>query len=376
MKIIVLGAGLVGGPIARDLARNGEFEVTAVDVDPENLDRLGTQAGISLLAMDVRHKEKLRQAIGQHDLVVNAVPGHLGFETLDHAIGCGKNIVDIAFFAEDMFQLDAKAREAGITVISDMGVAPGMSNVLLAQATQQLDVVHRGLIYVGGLPVVRTWPWEYKAVFSPADVIEEYLRPARLVENGREVVREALSEPELIDFEGVGTLEAFNSDGLRSLAKTIKADFLAEKTLRYPGYIDKIKVLRSAGFFDTKPIDMQGTPVSPLELTSKLLFSQWRLQPGEEDFTVMRVLAQGEAQGKPLSIQWDLLDRYDPLTDVHSMARTTGYAATAAVRALASGLYSRKGVSAPEFLGHDPIVFEFLLAKIAERGIQYRCTRR
>ena len=126
---------------------------------------------------------------------------------------------------------------------------------------------------MGGLPVERNWPWEYKAGFAPADVIEEYVRPARQVENGEVVVHEALSEPELVHFEGLGSLEAFHTDGLRSLTETLgDIPNIREKTLRYPGHIERMRALREAGFFSTEEIEVKGVRIRPLDVTSALLF--------------------------------------------------------------------------------------------------------
>jgi len=222
------------------------------------------------------------------------------------------------------------------------------------------------------LPVVRTWPFEYKAVFSPIDVIEEYTRPARYIDNGRLVVKEALSDAELIDFPGIGTLEAFNSDGLRTLASTIKGDYLIEKTLRYKGHIEKMAVLRDTGFFQKEPVMINGAMVSPLEFTSKLLFPKWKLEEGEEDITIMRVITEGMKDGVRQRYTWDLFDRYDRETGIHSMARTTGYTATMTLRLLANGLYNVKGVSAPEFLGRNPEIVSFLLEGLRRRGVIYK----
>jgi saccharopine dehydrogenase-like NADP-dependent oxidoreductase len=225
---------------------------------------------------------------------------------------------------------------------------------------------------VGGLPVIRRQPWEYKAVFSPIDVIEEYTRPARFVEEGRSVVRPALSDPELMDFPGVGTLEAFNTDGLRSLIRTIDAPNMKEKTLRYPGHIDKMRLLRETGFLSPDPIPVAGQMIRPIDLTAKLLFPQWKLEEGEEDLTVMKVVAEGEKDGRKVSYTWDLFDRYDPASGVHSMARTTGYTATVALRMIADGLYTRKGMSVPEFIGQQPECVEYMLKGLRERGIFYQ----
>jgi len=374
MKVLVLGAGLVGGPMALDLARNGEFEVTSADRSAEALARLAGKPGITTIEADLDDADLLKSLVNQHDLVVSAVPGFMGFRTLERVIECGKNVVDIAFFPEDMFLLDAKAREMNVTAICDIGVAPGMSNVLIGYGASMLDTLEKGITYVGGLPVVRTWPYEYKAVFSPIDVIEEYTRPARYIDGGRMVVREALSDPELLNFPGIGTLEAFNSDGLRTLATTVKGDFLIEKTLRYKGHIEKMAVLRDTGFFDKEPILINGAMISPLEFTSKLLFPKWKLGVGEEDITIMQVITEGLKDGARRRYTWDLHDRYDTVTGVHSMARTTGYTATVVARLLAKGLYSHKGISAPEYLGKDENIVKFLFKGLEERGVVYKET--
>jgi saccharopine dehydrogenase-like NADP-dependent oxidoreductase len=371
MKILVLGAGLVGGPMAIDLARNGEFEVTSADYSSEALSRLTDIDGIKTVQADLDDVETLKSLVRDHDLVISAVPGFMGFRTVERIIECGKNVVDIAFFPEDMFLLDAKAREMNVTAICDIGVAPGMSNVLIAYGASKLDTLEKGITYVGGLPVIRTWPFEYKAVFSPIDVIEEYTRPARYIDGGRLVVREALSDPELLEFPNIGTLEAFNSDGLRTLATTIKGDYMIEKTLRYKGHIEKMAVLRDTGFFSKEPILINGVMISPLEFTSKLLFPKWKLQEGEEDLTVMQVITEGLKNGVRQRYTWDLYDRFDKATGIHSMARTTGYTATAVARLLAEGLYTRKGVSAPEYLGNDSAVVNYLLDRLKERGVVY-----
>jgi len=375
MKILVLGAGLVGGPMAMDLARDGEFEVTSADISAEALLKLRGFPGIQTIKADLGDLPELVALANGFDLVVSAVPGHMGYRTLETLIECRKNVVDIAFFPEDMFGLDEKARAMGVTVICDMGVAPGMSNVLLGYGASMLDHLEKGIIYVGGLPVVRTWPYEYKAVFSPIDVIEEYTRPARYIDGGRLVVREALSDPELIDFPGIGTLEAFNSDGLRTLATTLKGDYMIEKTLRYKGHIEKMAVLRDTGFFSKEPLNINGTLISPLEFTSRLLFPKWKLEPGEEDLTVMQVITEGIKDGVRQRYTWNLYDRYDSASGIHSMARTTGYAATMAARLIAGGLYQEKGVSAPEFLGRNPGFVNYLLEGLRRRGVVYRENR-
>jgi saccharopine dehydrogenase-like NADP-dependent oxidoreductase len=371
-KITVLGAGLVGFPIALDLSRDENLEITLHDIQKDRLDSiLKKHSHIRVVQTDLSDPESVRNAVRQADIVVSAVPGHLGFQTLKLIIEEARNVIDIAFFPEDLFDLDSLAKEKGVTAISDIGVAPGMSNVLTGYASRKLDKMEKVRIYVGGLPKIRQWPFEYRAVFSPIDVIEEYTRPARFIRDGKLVEMPALTEPELMDFEGFGTLEAFNSDGLRSLIRTIDCPDMIEKTLRYPGHIDKIRLLKSCGFFSEEPIDVKGQSIRPIDLTTRLLFPMWDLKD-EEDLTVMQVTAEGTKDGKKVKYSWDLADYYDPQTGIHSMARTTGYTATAATRMLLAGLYTRKGVSPPEYIGFDETCTRFILEDLSQRGVRYR----
>ncbi len=369
MRITVLGAGMVGSAIARDLAAEPTFAVSAVDRDAAALDRLRGRAPVTTRQADLSDAAAVAELAAAADLVVCAVPGFLGFRTLEAIIGAGRNVMDISFFAEDALALDGLARERGVTAVVDCGVAPGLCNIMAGRAVGLLDDAERYACYVGGLPVVRRWPYEYRAVFSPADVIEEYTRPARLVEHGQEVVRPALSELEQVDVPGLGTLEAFNTDGLRTLRHTLRLAFMKEKTLRYPGHAELMRVFRESGFFDAKPVDVGGQRVRPLALTSRLLFDQWRMQEGEEDICVMQVTVEGKRGGRPARVTYDLLDRYDAATGVTAMARTTGYTCALVARQVAAGMWRQPGVCPPELLGRDQAIWDDLMAGYAARGI-------
>ncbi len=224
---------------------------------------------------------------------------------------------------------------------------------------------------VGGLPIVRRWPFEYKAPFAPSDVIEEYVRPARLVEHGKLVVKEALSEPELVDLPMVGTLEAFNTDGLRSLATTLDAPFMRERTLRYPGHIALMRAFRETGLFSSEPIDVGGARVSPLALMEKLLFPKWSFAEGEEDLTVMQITIEGREGGKSVKRTWDLFDRADRATGFRSMSRTTGFPATIAADLLARGRFAAPGVHPPEVLGRVEGLRDHFLKELEGRGVRF-----
>jgi len=314
--------------MAIDLAKDSEFTVSSADFSSRALSKFGKQHAVETIQKDLSRPEEVKALVAGY---------------IKSIIEAGKNVVDIAFFAEDPFQLDELAKEKGVTAIVDCGVAPGMSNILIGHVDNLLDKTEEVLIYVGGLPEIREWPYEYKAPFSPIDVIEEYIRPARYVENGELIIRPALSEPELIDFPSVGTLEVFNTDGLRSLATTMHAPNMKEKTMRYPGHIEKMRLLRETGFFSQEEIEVKGAKIRPVDLTAKLLFPKWEYLKGEADITVMRVTVEGTKAGKRRRYTYDLIDRYDAVTETLSMARTTGYTATMAVRLLANGMYTRKG---------------------------------
>ncbi|HMA54974.1 MAG TPA: saccharopine dehydrogenase C-terminal domain-containing protein, partial [Acidobacteriota bacterium] len=297
------------------------------------------------------------------------------FATLREVIAAGRNIVDISFFPEEALALDEAARAAGVTAIVDCGVAPGMSNMILGYHAARMKV-QRFACYVGGLPFRRQFPFEYKAPFSPADVIEEYIRPARYIENGHLVVKPALSDVENLDFPEIGTLEAFNSDGLRSLLTTIQVPNMIEKTLRYPGHVEHIRALRDSGFFGTEEVEVGRARVRPLDVTSAVLFKHWHLHEEDDEFTVMRIVVAGSAGGRKEEIQYDLFDRRDRSTGFSSMARTTGFPAAAAARLVLAGRFVRTGILPPEYIGADEAAFKAVMDDLAARNVVYRKSER
>jgi len=354
--------------MALDLASEPEFSLTSVDLKQEALAELAT-AGIKVIGQDISQSEATKDLVSDYDLVINAVPGYLGFQSLKACLEAGRNVVDISFFPENPFELDSLAKGQNITAAVDCGVAPGLSNILAGYGLSQLDKAYSVIIYVGGLPVIRKWPFEYKAVFSPVDVIEEYLRPARCLENGQLVIKPALSEPEFLEFEKLGTLEAFITDGLRTMIETLTVPEMVEKTLRYPGHREKMLALRQAGFFSEQPVEIAGQKIRPVDLSAKILFPRLNVEAGEEDLTILRVIISGEKDGQPLRLTYDLFDRFDRKSGIHSMARTTGYTATAVARAVARGLIKKHGIIAPEYLGLEPEVFNFIRKELLNREI-------
>jgi lysine 6-dehydrogenase len=368
-KIIILGAGMVGRAIAIDLSKR--HLVTSADLDKNALDLLSDKPNISTVILDVTDNMALASAIKDFDIVISAVPGFLGLQTMKEVINQKKDLVDISFLPEDVSYLDSLAKTNNVTVVMDCGVAPGMPNFIVGYHNEKM-VLDEVEYMVGGLPKVRTLPFEYKAPFSPCDVIEEYTRPARFIENSSIVVKPAMSDTEYVHFNKIGTLEAFNTDGLRSLIQTMKhIPFIKEKTLRYPGHIQFIRGLRDAGFFDKESVTINGKQVIPFDFTSRILINAWKLDPEEREFTVMRIILRGRENNTGKQIIYDLYDEFDTKEKLSSMARTTGFTASGTAEMILNKVFTEKGVFPPELVGRDPECFEYILSYLKARNIHY-----
>lgn len=368
-KIVILGAGRIGQTIAIDLCH--DFQVKVADISEQNLSTLSSSSPIQTSKCDLGQSSEIKAVIAEADLVICAMPGFMGFNTLKTIIESGKNVVDISFFDEDPFLLDELAKRNNVIAVVDCGVAPGMDNIILGYHSKRMKVDSFECL-VGGLPLIRTWPYEYKAPFSPIDVIAEYTRPSRIVKEGCLITRPALSDSEMINFPQVGTLEAFNTDGLRSLVKTMKVPNMIERTLRYPGHINYMKVLRESGFFSEESIIINGSEIRPIDLTSRLLFPMWKLEKDEEDFTIMRITIEGQEKEKSIKYVYNLYDRYDKETKIHSMSRTTGFTCTAVARLILKKMYTNTGINPPEYIGEQEDCYNEIIRYLKARGVTYQ----
>ena len=370
MKIAILGAGMVGRAMALDLVQ--QHDVTSFDISETNLAALKARnPNIKTHAADLKNFSSYKDMLEPFDLAVTAVPGFMGYAALEAVIRAGKSVADISFFPENALDLDALAKEKNVTAITDCGVAPGMSNYIIGRYNE-IMTIDSFEIYVGGLPQTRKKPFEYKAPFSPVDVIEEYTRPARLMENGYIVTRPALTDREWMHFDELGTLETFNTDGLRSLLFTMPhIKNQKEKTLRYPGHVELIIALKESGFFDTEPITVKGHKVSPLDFSSQILFKEWKLGEEEKELTIMKVILHGHDNGEKRTIEYNLLDRYDDETKISSMSRTTGYTCTASANLLAHELFRERGVFPPELVGKNADCFNYVMHYLGERNVRW-----
>ncbi len=364
-NILVLGCGLVGKTIVKDLA--SKHKILVVDLNPTALEAVSGIPNVESMVADIARNGTLEEIATDFDLVVSAVPGFLGFQTLKKLIELEKNVVDIAFFPENPFELNELARSKNVSCVVDCGIAPGLSHMIIGYHSS-IEKIDEAIIYVGGLPFERNLPFEYKAPFSPVDVLEEYIRPARILHNGKIIEKEPLSEIEHLNFRGIGTLEAFLTDGLRTLLSTVNIPFLKEKTLRYPGYAEKIKFLKLCGFFGSEPVETRSGKIVPLHIVEKLLLSQWKLEPDDEEFTVMRIVLASKEKNK--KYVYELYDKTDKINNDYSMGRTTGFVACAVSNVLAMRDIRQKGIIPPEILAQDEEVFRYVIDYLKERKVK------
>jgi len=366
-KICVLGAGLVGKAIAIDLSK--QHKVTSVDINQNSLKKLNSE-NIQTICGDILDDSFVKKTISSFDLVIGAVPGFMGYKMLKNVIKSKKNIIDISFFPEDPFTLNNLAIKNNVTAIIDCGVAPGMGNIILGYHNKQMEI-NSYKCYVGGLPKEKNWPYMYKAPFSPIDVIEEYIRPARYVVNNKIVIKDALTDVENIDFPECGTLEAFNTDGLRTLIKTMNISNMIEKTMRYKGSVKYLQALKKTGFFNTKKIEINGEKIAPIKISEKLLLPIWKLNESDEEFTVMKILIKGIENSIEKTYEYNLYDEYNKETKTSSMARTTGYTCTAVANLILEKKFTRNGIIPPEYLGEEEKNFNYIVKYLLKRGIKY-----
>ncbi|HET7102521.1 MAG TPA: saccharopine dehydrogenase C-terminal domain-containing protein [Terracidiphilus sp.] len=350
-SVVVLGAGRVGKVISADLSN--EFDVTCADVNSGALGALSSRHRVRTRTADLNDAAAVSELVRDTDLVVCAVPGHMGFHTLKTVIESGRDVVDLSFFPEDAFALNDLAIRNNVTAAVDCGVAPGTPDFLAGYHAGQMQIQTFEFM-VGGLHFNRTGPDQYLPTFSPSDVWEEYTRPARYVTGGEVVTMPPLSEPEMVEFRIGGhelRLEAFNTDGLRTLITTMKGRIpdMREKTLRFPGHIAYIRALQESG--------------------RTWIPDRWTPKDDEDEFTIMRINLSGMQEGRATKIHYTLFVTYDSETGMSSMSRATGHSCAAVARCILDGAYKRPGISPPSYIGEAPGCAERIFSHLRTRKI-------
>ena len=372
MKIIVLGSGKIGSVMAKDFVEyNKDAEIVFSDINGNRAKQAAENIpGSSWTTIDTSDYNELVKKLSDFDFVFGALPGEYGYKSIEASIEAGIDMVDVSFTPETPLDLDLPAKNAGVTIIPDCGVAPGLSNVLVGYSASRLDKVIDTHIMVGGIPETPVPPLGYTITWSAEGLIDEYVRDVGIIEKGNPVLVPALSGLEEINFPGIGKLEAFYTDGLRSLSQSIpEAENMWEKTLRYPGHVEKIRLLRELGFFDDEPIAVGKSKVSPRLMTARLLErTLWKPEIG--DLVAMIIEVKGELAGKEVGFRFRILDKFDHEKKVTAMARTTAYTASIAAGMLIRGSIKGPGIIAPEKLGMDQVIAKELLEELKKRGIR------
>ncbi|HMD78961.1 MAG TPA: saccharopine dehydrogenase C-terminal domain-containing protein [Nitrososphaerales archaeon] len=368
MKAAVLGAGLMGSVIGWDLVRSKEVDkVVVADIDETRLRALKKKAPgkkLSVEVLDIMDRKGVARFLRGFDVAASALPHGVVHQSDLAAVAAGTKMVNIAFEDEQM-QLDAQARKSGALLVPGCGVAPGLGGILLAHGLDSLGGGDEGHILVGGLPQYPEPPFDYRLVFSIVGLLREYTDEARVVRDGNWVKVIPFSTVEDVDFPPpIGRLEAFCTDGLASLVYTMKGmKVLDEKTLRWPGHVEKMSILMDAGFFSKEKVKAGEGEVAPLQVAYAVLGKM--LSKGDpHDLTVMRVIAVGR-KGR---VVYDMVDRYDDDAKVTSMGKTTGYTGSIVTQMLGSGLISGRGVVPPETAVKGALVGH-LLDELGQRGV-------
>jgi len=349
-KVMVFGAGLIGGFIANQL--NKKYEVIACDGNIDNLNKLDGE--ITLIDKFVQDQRDIFRLISKAkpDIIVNALPGHTGYQLLETSILCDKDIVDISFMPEDPLVLNKTAIKNKVTAVVDFGFAPGMCHMFVGRANKLLNKHDESVIYVGGLQLDSD---DYKAVFSPVDVIQEYIRPARYTKDYHVETETPFQNDYGLQIGDQDVLCGFISDGLRTLLTTVDVPNISEITLRTQKHFEFIQGLRENGFLNEEH----------LENTSKVLIDKWKMTEDDRDYSILYVISKGDGK----EIMHYMYDEYDEETKTHSMARATGLPAIAMVEAILEGKYTEKGVIPPEYVAKNDEIYNFIVEYLQDHGI-------
>ncbi|MDH5375999.1 MAG: saccharopine dehydrogenase family protein [Candidatus Bathyarchaeota archaeon] len=374
MKVLILGCGNIGSVAAEDIGKSiDSIEVVVADRNETRAKLIAegiSESNVSWIQLDAAKHNELVKTLEDFDLAMGFLPGKLGYRLAEACIDARNDLVDVSYMAENPLTLNDKAIKAGVTIIPDCGLAPGISNTLVGHAAGKFDKVQTVCIMVGGLPEKPVPPLGYVITWSLESLIDEYTRKARIVKEGEIVEVEALNGLEEIEFPNVGRLEAFYTDGLRTLPYTVSnVDNMWEKTLRYPGHAEKIKLLKALGFFDEKQINVEDVSLSPRKLTVKL-FDQKLRRPEIRDIVAMKIEVSGIKNDKHMRYVYHMLDRYDENRGITAMARTTAYPASIIAQLMLKKAVKAKGVVPLERLGVSEEFFSKFLNELEKREIR------
>jgi saccharopine dehydrogenase-like NADP-dependent oxidoreductase len=348
LRIVVLGGGAQGSVIASDLAKS--LPQARVEVADVRRPRLPALENLTWREADVGSASAAARLISEYDLAVGALPSRFGFGVMQAAIEAKKPLVDVSFSAEDPMSLDTDARRAGIAIVPDCGLAPGISHLVVGHAVAEIGSPQELVIYVGGVAQDAARPYGYVVTWSVDDLLEEYTRPARIVRDGKPVEVPVFSGMERLAIEGAGEMEAFFSDGLRTLIANVPGvEQMAEKTLRWPGHVAAIQPLLASGGLVAE-FREKCVVEEPRDLVAFLVRMRWKDRTREVA----------------------MVDRYDPATRMTAMSRTTALTTSVTAQVAAAGGVRGTGVLPLERVGQDRPAYEAIREGLSRRGVVLR----
>ncbi len=372
--MLVLGAGQQGSACAYDLLARTDHEVVLADLRADALPEiLRPYLGGRLRAerVDANDRAALRRVMEGVTATMSALPYYFNLGMAVAAVEAGSHFCDLGGNTDIVMrqkELHDRARESGVSVVPDCGLAPGMVNILAEHGIRQLDRPRAVRIKVGGLPQNPKPPLNYQVVYSLEGVLDYYTTLSWVLRDREPMQVEALSEVEELDFPGVGRLEAFHTaGGLSTMAQRYRGELesMEYKTLRYPGHAEIMRGVRELGLLDLEPVDVKGTKVVPRDAFVSVVRPQLQRDPHESpDLVALRVEVSGEEGGREVTLRWDLLDRYDARSGVTAMMRTTGYSLAI------TGLLQAEGRIEPGVWTPDEVIpAEDYIAALRKRGI-------
>ena len=374
MKVLVLGAGRMGHGAAFDLAHNSPAVagVTLADFHIEKAEaaaRAIASEKISATSVDAGDPESVVELMRGHDSVISCVNYWYNASLSRAAIKTGSNLCDLGgnnYVVDEQLALDAEAKAAGINIIPDCGLAPGMVSILAMHGAAKFDEVEEIHIRVGGLPQNPQPPLDYQLVFSVEGLINEYVEVARVIRGGQVVEVDSMTELESLSFDNFPPLEAFQTSGGTStlpdtfLGKIRELDY---KTIRYAGHCEKFKTMIDLGLCSSDEITVDFAKVTPRKVFGELL--QKHLPADGPDYVLVRLDLVGKSGGSAKKLRYDIVDKHDDATGLSAMMRTTAFPASIIAQMMASGDVLTRGAT-PQEKAIDPDKF---VAELSRRNI-------
>jgi len=379
MKLLVMGAGMMGAAAAYDMARAREVEaVTLADIDlqraqaaADRMNQLSRTRKIRAVAADAAKLGVVGKLMRQHDGTLSCVPYSFNPRLAKAALEAGCHFADLGgnhTVVRQELALARKAEKSNLAIAPDCGLSPGMASILAGELMRRMGGKAESLeIFAGGLPSEPKWPWQYQLGFSAEGLINEYVEPCRILRRGKITEIEPLTELETFLIKGFPPLDAFHtSGGTSTLPDTFqgKVRECFEKTLRYQGHYALLRALYELGLFSSKPIKVGDNKardrIVPRRLLAKLL--EQKLAGNQPDVVILRV----EAHNKNRMAAFNVVDHYDKTTKMTAMMRTTAWPASVVLRMLVSGVIGKRGGIYQEL----DVPFDQFSAAMASRGVK------